>query len=98
MENLKKLRKNLGKTQAEVAAELNLNVITYGRYENGVFDPPIEKLIEIANYFGCSIDYLVAKSNKNEKSKSKNDLLNAIGTLTDGECEKVLSFIKGMKS
>lgn len=98
MENLKKLRKNLGKTQAEVAADLKLNVITYGRYENGIFDPPIKKLIEIANYFGCSIDYLVSNSHNNKNSKSKNDLINTVRTLTDSECDKVMSFIKGMRS
>ncbi len=98
MKNLKQLRKNVNKTQAEMAEILQIKRATYARYENNETQPDFETLQKLANYFGCSIDYLIGRQNVGENSAAKNDLINAIGTLTDDECEKVLSFIKGMRS
>ena len=98
MKNLKELRKNLHKTQAEIADNLNIKRATYARYENNLTKPDFDTLEKLANYFGCSIDYLIGRRNFGENSAVKNDLLNTIGNLTDDECEKVLAFIKGMRS
>lgn len=54
-------RRKHKKTQKEIADVLNVNRATYGLYENGTNNPPIEKLIAIADYFGVSIDYLCGR-------------------------------------
>ena len=41
---------------------LNMNSVTYLRYEKGQREPSIDTLIEIASFYGVSIDYLVGVS------------------------------------
>ena len=47
------------KTQAELAAVLNVGQTTYSRYENGVLDIPSIALIALARYYQVSTDYLL---------------------------------------
>lgn len=61
MENLKNIRKQRHKTQAEVAEILNVTVSTYGNYELGQRSPTPETLIKLAEYFGVSVDYLLGR-------------------------------------
>lgn len=98
MNNLRILRKNLNKTQAQIAEGLNIKRATYARYENNETEPDFETLQKMAEYFNCSIDYIIGKGNGHDKSKIKNDLINTIQSLTDEECDRVLAFIKGMRS
>lgn len=58
---LKELRKKNGKTQEEVAKDLNLSQQTYSNYENGTRLPNIDIIIDIANYYNISIDILVGR-------------------------------------
>lgn len=57
--NLKWLRKRKKRTQEEVAFALGLKRSTYSGYENGVGEPGLEKLLEMAGYFRISLDGLV---------------------------------------
>ena len=52
----KELRGN--KTQTEISKNLNIPQTTYSNYENGISEPNIKKLIEIADYYKVSLDYL----------------------------------------
>lgn len=61
---LKLLRENIGLNQKEMAKELNMSYTTYNNYENGIRTPDIEILKYIANYFNCTIDYLVGRTDK----------------------------------
>ncbi|MBR1984107.1 MAG: helix-turn-helix transcriptional regulator [Clostridia bacterium] len=56
--NLKLLRKQMNKTQEEIAKELNVTQQTYARYELGTSEPTIESLIKLADYYQVSLDYL----------------------------------------
>lgn len=58
--NLKQIRKLAGKTQKEVADYLGTQEVTYGRYENGTRKLHGEVLLELSNYFGCSIDAILS--------------------------------------
>lgn len=58
---LKELRKQLGKTQEEVAKDLNITQSTYSNYENGLRQPNIEMLIDLADYYKVPIDILVGR-------------------------------------
>lgn len=53
------MREDADKTQAELAAVLNVGQTTYSRYENGVLDIPSIALIALARYYQVSTDYLL---------------------------------------
>ncbi len=58
---LRQLRDEQNKTQTELANDLHISQKTYSNYENGTRQPSIDTLIDIANYYRISIDYLVGR-------------------------------------
>ena len=62
---LKELRIEHGKTLAQIANALNLTTSAYAHYEQGIREPNVSTLINIANYFECSVDYLIGRENEN---------------------------------
>lgn len=61
-ENIKRLRKQQEIKQAVLAAKLNIERQTLSAYERGVTLPDVLALIEIADYFGVSLDELTGRS------------------------------------
>jgi len=61
-QKLRKLRKEKELTQAELAKILNLGESTISFYESGKREPDYEILTKIANYFECSTDYLLCRT------------------------------------
>ena len=59
---LKEIRKSKGISQLKMAIDLNLNQNTISRYETGERQPGIDELIQIADYFNISIDYLLERT------------------------------------
>ncbi len=64
---LRELRKAKGISQLKLALDLHTNQNTISRYETGEREPCISELIRIADYFDVSIDYLVGRTEYNEK-------------------------------
>ena len=60
-EILKDLRKSKKMTQADLAKALKIGQATVAGYENEEYIPHISSLIAYANFFECSIDYLVGR-------------------------------------
>ena len=60
-ERLKQLRKENGLTQTELAKKLNIGQTTIAAYENGTHDPQIFSLVAYANFFNCSVDFLLGR-------------------------------------
>ena len=56
---LKKLRKEKGLTQSDLAKVLNTNQSQYGKYENGKTNLSIENAQILADYFGVTLPYLL---------------------------------------
>lgn len=56
---LKELRKQKGWTQKELANQLDIRFSHLNKYESGMHIPPIEKLIQLADIFTVTLDYLV---------------------------------------
>lgn len=56
--NLKALRIKNNLTQKEIAKVLNVAPTTYLGYEKGTSEPTIATLIQLANYFNVSLDFL----------------------------------------
>ncbi len=56
---LKELRKSKDISQVKLAMELHTTQNTISRYETGEREPGIAELIQLADFFGVSIDYLL---------------------------------------
>ena len=52
----------------EISAYLGLHRDVYARYEKGIRTFPIDILIKLADYYDCSVDYLI---NRTDKKKIK---------------------------
>lgn len=76
---LRQLREGTGKTQHEIALEMDVKPENYNKWENGK-SPNYETLVKIAEYHHCTTDYLLGLSdNKNEKETGlANDMLEEI--------------------
>lgn len=61
-ETLKQLRTKTQTPQKELSDLLGVTIRQYQRYETGKSEPNITMLIALADYFDCSIDYLVGRS------------------------------------
>ena len=60
-ERLKRLRKNAGLTQAQVAARLGKSASAVRMWELGVNEPDIEMLLLLSSLFDSSLDYLLCR-------------------------------------
>lgn len=60
-ERLKMLRLQRGMTQTELAAALRIGQTTVAAYENGNHEPQIFSLLSYADFFGCSVDFLLGR-------------------------------------
>jgi transcriptional regulator with XRE-family HTH domain len=72
-QRLQELRKELKKTQKDLASYLGITRQGYGNYESGQTEPDQKTLLLLSDYFDVSIDYLVGKSEVRnpEKQNSK---------------------------
>ncbi len=82
--NLKQLRLNEKKSQSELCSALDIPLRSYQEYESGRSQMRYSTLIKIADYFGCSVDYLLGHETKQ---------LMHIDSLTENQ-QKALSIIK----
>lgn len=59
---LKALRKERGLTQSELAEKLKIGQATIACYENGHREPTINNLIAYADFFECTLDFIVGRA------------------------------------
>ena len=104
-QNLRSIRKALGKTQEEVASAGGFKQGLYTKWENDVATPGAENLVKLADCFGCSIDYIVGReaedgtiavSEKLMLNQKEQRLLSSFRKLPTQKQEKVEGFIEGL--
>lgn len=61
---LKELRQEKGLNMKQTATKLGLPYTTYVGYEKGEREPDSEKLIILSDFFECSVDYLIYRSDE----------------------------------
>lgn len=85
-ERLKLLKEICGKTQAEIASELEITPQTLSYYFNGR-EPNYDMLIKLAKYFNVSTDYLLGVSDhkNNDQIKKRNENYNKLIELLENE-------------
>lgn len=62
MLKLRELRNSTHLSQTEFAKQFNLTQGTYSNYENGTTQPDLSILVEIAEKYQVSLDYLVGRN------------------------------------
>lgn len=63
-ERIKLLREINEISQTKLANDLFIGRSTMSEYENGIKQPPIDVLVQIADYFDVSLDYLAGRTDK----------------------------------
>ena len=63
-ENLLKLRKERKMTQEEAAEKIGIGYRSYRRYEMGEREPVASTLVQFANFYGVTIDFLVGRTDE----------------------------------
>jgi len=67
MKNLKTLRAEIGVSQQALADAIGAHQQSVHRYENGDYEPDIQTMNLLADYFDTSIDYLVGRTDIRKK-------------------------------
>lgn len=79
---IRELRNRKKLTQMQLSEELNITFRYLSRLENGISVASVDLLVDIAIYFGVTLDYLLmGKENKN--SELKHQIEKVIDTLED---------------
>lgn len=104
--NLKQIRNSKKLLQTKVAMDLNTTQETISSYETGRVFPSSDMLIQLADYYNTSIDYLLCRTKYNMpiddvKPNNISDtdfiLLNKINSLSTTNKAKVEGYIDSLK-
>ncbi len=105
MLNLKTIRLEKQLLQKDVARALNCTASCISSWEKGITEPNINDLIRLANFFECSIDYLIGREDEDgiismpsELHPDEQDLLDGYNSLNLSGKAKVRGYIEGLKS
>lgn len=85
---LRELRNKSGLTQSELANKLGVTGQTILNWENGIYEPKINQLIELADLFGVTVDYLIERKNNDKKA---DDICKELERIPK---ENIINFIK----
>ena len=105
MNNLKQIRNSKNLLQTKVAMDLNTTQETISSYETGRVLPSSDMLIQLANYYNTSIDYLLCRTKYDmpiDKIKPNNisdrdfTILNKINNLSNEDKTKIEAYIDGL--
>ena len=91
-QRIRDLREDADKTQQEVAAFLGTTAQYYGKYEKGERELPFSRAIELAEYYGVSLDYLAGRTKYQQSQTLAEDeqaLLHRFRGLTERDKGKV---------
>lgn len=79
--NLKKLRKQMGLNQTQIAKKIGVSQNSYSRYELGTAEPSYDSLVALSKIFNVSIDYILGI----EESQSERGLkIPVLGSIPAG--------------
>ena len=99
-ERLKQLRRELGWSQADLAARIGADAGQISRYENGHMTPSAEAVAKLAEVLDVSADYLLIDSSTRRSLRSPENVLGdhlaLVAELGDEELAVVRSVIDGL--
>ncbi len=89
-ERLRELRLEARYSQQQLAEKCETTQATIGRYENNMAEPPCEKLLWFAEFFGVSLDYIFGRTD-NPKGMLHQNNADALKKALAGE-DELISF------
>jgi transcriptional regulator with XRE-family HTH domain len=96
---LKALRKQKGWTQKELANQIDIRFAQLNKYECGMHIPPIEKLVQLSDILGVTLDYLI-KGNRDQIQPLHNmrliERLQELETFDSDDQETIIKMIDAM--
>lgn len=106
MLNLKELRTEKDIFQKDIAKALNCTVSCVSSWEKGITQPSIDNLSQLADFFNCSVDYLIGRENEDGRiinaapqlSSDEQELLDGFRQLNPAAQLLVRGYAKGMLS
>lgn len=60
-------------TQQQLAARLSLAKSTISQYENNINEPDLKTLVELADIFEVSVDYLLGRVHAGQPQRAETD-------------------------
>lgn len=101
LDNLKKLREEHNITQVKLSTDLGVSQELISRYEVGSSFPQPQMLIKLANYFNCSVDYLLGVTdiktpikNINKDDIEISDIIVKYNSLSDENKKHLVSYLE----
>lgn len=103
--NLKQIRNSKNLLQIKVAMDLNITQETVSSYETGRVLPSSDMLINLANYYNTSIDYLLCRTKydmpidsikPNNITEKDFTILSKINKLSNTDKDKIEAYIDGL--
>ena len=90
MENLRKIREERKVNQLKIAMDLEISQESISKYETGVAFPSKIILLKLADYFNCSIDYLMGRTdNLSAESERIENLIFRYNKLSEKDKNKL---------
>jgi len=91
---IRELRKQRKWTQKALANKLDLQFPQLNKYECGMHVPPVEKLVELAEVFDTTVDYLLTGDRSDERPLHNLRLLERFRELEESSAEDQEAVIK----
>lgn len=101
-QRIRDLREDKDKGQKETAEYLKIAEKTYQRYERGENDVPLEKAVQLAKYYGVSIDYIAGLTNdkrgltRSELSDEETDIIKKYRSLSEKRQGRILGQLEAL--
>ncbi len=91
-ESLKKIREKKGKTQNEIANELNTTQQQYWKYEKGIQELPVRHLITLSKIYQVTTDEILGlnKKTKLQKNESEEEFLDKFKMLSPKDKGRII--------
>lgn len=101
MNRLREIRNTRHETQQSVADAIGVNRATYANYESQRREVDHATLVNLADHFGVSIDYILCR-NENEPIVDDDGLraqaIERVQTLSDPALQRVMDFLDGLSA
>ena len=104
MLKIQELRVASNLTQRELAEKIGVKNYTVANWEQNRTEPSIRDLVDLANFFECSVDYLIGRENDfgqiliiKEESKEHTELLSLYEGLTEERKKVIQTLLKDLR-
>ena len=105
MFRIQELRTERGLTQRELAEKIGVKNYTVANWEQNRTEPSVRDLIDLANFFECSVDYLIGREDDfgqilvlKDNIAEQTNLLSLYEGLTDERKTLVLSLLRDLRT